>query len=183
MQDLENKKTNILEQGKAGITEEQELKSEIEEKENTSEDKRLKVEPLKAELTRKEEGIKKNKRDMDHYTQKKAEHNNKANSFNNAIDEAKKELEKNLKTAVDMHETRIETEKDTAKLKQELLVLKSKLDKIKGSVEPREIVSANYNKFARVIFFFFCSWDFFGSSSSGCRPTLIQKTYNFSKCF
>ena len=96
------------------------------------------------------EGIKKNKREIDHYTLKKAEHNNKANSFNNAIDEARKELEKNRKTAVEMHETRIETVKETAKLKQELLVLKSKLDKIKGSVEPREIVSANYNKFARV---------------------------------
>ena len=150
IQDLETKKNNILEKGKAEIAEEQELKSQIEVKEKTSEGKRLEVEPLKAELTRKEEGIKKNKREIDHYTLKKAEHNNKANSFNNAIDEARKELEKNRKTAVEMHETRIETVKETAKLKQELLVLKSKLDKIKGSVEPREIVSANYNKFARV---------------------------------
>jgi chromosome segregation ATPase len=153
LETLNAKKNETAERHSAALAEEQEIVDKVEALKVDEEKQCSEVAPLKKDLVACEEGIKKNKRDMDHYSAKKKEYLDKANSFNNAINEARAELEKNSSTAAKIHGDRVESRRDTAKLKQELTVLKTKLDKLTGTVEPKEIVAENFNKFTKVILY------------------------------
>eukprot|EP00088_Acartia_fossae_P015810 TRINITY_DN1875_c0_g1_i1.p1 TRINITY_DN1875_c0_g1~~TRINITY_DN1875_c0_g1_i1.p1 ORF type:complete len:1073 (-),score=346.26 TRINITY_DN1875_c0_g1_i1:598-3816(-) len=90
-----------------------------------------KIQPIRDELTKFEEGITKNKYSTDHYIQKKKEYQTKADSFNEDIAAKEKRLEEDVSYASKKFGVRVETAKKSADLKQELVTTKNKVSKMK----------------------------------------------------
>lgn len=108
------------------------------------------IEPLKQELTSCEEGIRRTRRDIEHYTAKKEEYRQRGAGHQQ--DRRTKEAEGAtlLERATKWSEERIETRKNVEVLKKEVLKLQGNLQKLTESTEPRELVKANFTKYRQL---------------------------------
>jgi len=108
------------------------------------------IEPLNQKLTECEEGIRKNKRDIDYYNNKKAEYRQNINTVVAKVKVKETELEELFQRAQKWCEERVDSRKKVESLRKEVVILQGNIDKLQDGCEPKDVVRANYTKYHKV---------------------------------
>ena len=107
------------------------------------------IEPLKERLTECEEAIRRSKRDVDHYTGKKDEYKRKVKGLEDEYSAKLAEKEGLFERAMKWAPKKIETRKSIGTLKEEVLKMEGKLQKLTENTEPKDVVKSNYLKYRK----------------------------------
>jgi len=118
--------------------------------EQENQDHREKVEPLSNELAELENGIKKAKRDKEHYLAKKEEYKTKIGDVEKAVEEKVKKLDELVENAKRWSEERISSRKKVDSLKREVFKMEESLKQQEETQEPRELVTQKYDSIRKI---------------------------------
>jgi len=108
------------------------------------------VEPLSAELEQLENGIKKAKRDKEHYMNKRGEYLEKIQKIEKEVVEKEERLGELEEKAKYWSEERIQSRKKVDSLKREVVKMEESLKQQEETQEPRELVTAKFDSLSKV---------------------------------
>jgi len=145
--DLEEAKTNQAMKS----SEEEEARLEMEALDNILSANLEKIEPLKASLTKTEDGIRRKKSDIDYYNGKIKEYRGHVTQHTEDRTKKEEELQEEIKRAKHWNEERMTTKRAVESLKVEVFKLQENLKKLTENMEPREVVKENFNKYKQLL--------------------------------
>eukprot|EP00092_Neocalanus_flemingeri_P032878 GFUD01035757.1.p1 GENE.GFUD01035757.1~~GFUD01035757.1.p1 ORF type:complete len:1072 (-),score=401.60 GFUD01035757.1:161-3376(-) len=108
------------------------------------------VEPLSGELEQLENGIKKAKRDKEHYMTKRDEYKEKITKYEKEVEEKEERLGELVEKAKYWSEERIQSRKKVDSLKREVVKMEESLKQQEETQEPRELVTQKFDSLSKV---------------------------------
>jgi len=128
----------------------QEAKAAFNEAEQRNNARREGVEPLSVELENIENGIKKSKRDKEHYMTKKGEYKDRITKIEKEVAEKEERLGELEEKAKYWSEERIPSRKKVDSLKREVVKMEESLKQQEETQEPRDLVTQKFNSLSKV---------------------------------
>jgi len=128
----------------------QEAKAAFNEAEQRNNAKREGVEPLSVELENIENGIKKSKRDKEHYMTKKGEYKDRITNIEKEVAGKEERLGELEGKAKYWSEERIPSRKKVDSLKREVVKMEESLKQQEETQEPRDLVTQKFNSLSKV---------------------------------
>merc|ERR1712179_798814 len=128
----------------------QEAKAAFNEAEQRNNARRGGDEPLSVELENIENGIKKSKRDKEHYMTKKGENKDRMTNIEKEVAEKEERLGELVEKAKYWSEERIPSRKKVDSLKREVVKMEESLKQQEETQEPRDLVTQKFNSLSKV---------------------------------
>merc|ERR1719233_1779576 len=128
----------------------QEAKEAFNEAEQRNNARREGVEPLSVELENIENGIKKSKRDKEHYMMKKGEYKDRITNIERELAGKEERLGELEEKAKYWSEERIPSRKKVDSLKREVVKMEESLKQQEETQEPRDLVTQKFNSLSKV---------------------------------
>jgi len=123
----------------------QEAKNAFSEAEEANSARREGIEPLSTELEKLENGIKKSKRDKEHYMSKRGEYKERIQGLQKEVEEKEERLGELVEKAKYWSEERIPSRKKVDSLKREVVKMEESLKQQEETQEPRDLVTQKFN--------------------------------------
>merc|ERR1712025_1397572 len=128
----------------------QSAKEAFNEAEQSNSARREGVEPLSVELDQIENGIKKAKRDKEHYSSKLSEYKDRIRNYEKDVSEKEERLGELEEKAKYWSEERIPSRKKVESLKREVVKMEESLKQQEETQEPRELVTQKFDTLSKV---------------------------------